>query len=292
MASASSHQSSIVLITGCSSGIGRAAAEQLVRHGHTVYATARANTSVDDLSDWAQSTDGMAHARHLDVTDASTISAVIEDILSSHGRIDAVVNNAGFGQMGAVEDISLEGWRRQMETNLIGAIAVIQACLPIMRQQRAGRIVNISSVVAHIAAPLMGAYCASKHALDAMSTSLRNEVSDWGIRVIAIEPGPIATRFRDNLQLNLDREGVSPSSPYAHMYRALEAYWSSRFGKQGKTAADVALLVQRAIEARRPRSRYRITSVAKVIPRVLPLIPDGLLDRFVRQQLNSVVDHP
>ncbi len=284
MPTARTSSSSIVLITGCSSGIGRAAAQRLAARGHTVYATARREESVRELADWAASA-GSARARALDVTQPDAIAAVVTEILDAEGRIDALINNAGYGQFGAVEDISLDAWRRQMETNLIGAVALTQACLPAMRRQQAGRIINVSSVVAHIAAPLMGPYAASKHALDAFSQSLRNEVARWGIRVVLIEPGPIATRFREHLQAYLERENVGASSPYAGQYRALDAYWSSRFGKQGKTADDVAELVVRAVEARRPRRRYRITGVAHLIPRLRPMVPDWLFDALVRRRL-------
>jgi NAD(P)-dependent dehydrogenase (short-subunit alcohol dehydrogenase family) len=154
-------QRKIVLITGCSTGIGRDAAERLVRAGHTVYATARRAESVQSLEAWADASDGRAAAGRLDVTEHETIESVVRDAQTRFGRIDVLVNNAGYGQIGAVEDVSIDLWRRQLETNLVGAVAMTQSVLPVMRQQRSGRIINVSSVVAHVAMPLVGAYCAS-----------------------------------------------------------------------------------------------------------------------------------
>jgi NAD(P)-dependent dehydrogenase (short-subunit alcohol dehydrogenase family) len=276
-----------VLITGCGSGIGRAAAVELAAAGHIVYATARRRESVDELAVWADAHPERVFARQLNVTESATIDPVVKEMLSAHGRIDAVVNNAGFGQVGAVEDVGLDLWRRQFETNLFGAIAVIQAVLPTMRSRGRGRIVNVSSVVAHATVPLMGAYCASKHALEAMSTALRVEVAGLGIEVVLIEPGPIQTQFRPNINASLEKSPIHEGSPYEAMYRALDAYWSRRYGRPARSAEEVAFLVRKAIEARRPRRRYRITSVARIAPWLLPFIPDGLMDRVLRKQLGE-----
>lgn len=277
-----------ILVTGCSSGIGRASAERLAARGHTVWATARSEADVEQLRRWADSAGSGSHAARLDVTDPDTIRAVAGEMLDRCGRIDAVINNAGYGQIGAVEDVPCELWRRQIETNLIGVIAVTQAVLPAMRQTGFGRIVNVSSVVAHVTVPLMGAYCASKHALDAMSGALRIEVAPFGIDVVLIEPGPIATNFRPNVDAVLADNPVHEKSAYESAYRAMDAYWAQQFSGKGPTASDVATLVTKAVEARRPRTRYRITTVAKWMPRILPFISDRMFDKFAARRMEAM----
>lgn len=288
MVTADSSPQKVVLITGCSSGIGRAAADAFACGGHNVYATARRADSVAELCRWAEAFGGKAHAVRLDVTDAAMIGSVVSEIVSREGRIDVLVNNAGYGQIGAVEDVSLEAWRRQLETNVIGLLAATQAVLPAMRSAGHGRIVNVSSVVAHVAVPLMGAYCASKHAVEAASNTLRVEVAPFGIDVALIEPGPIATNFRPNVEANLADHPIREDGPYADMYRAMDAYWAQQSGGNGPTAADVAALIVTAATARRPRTRYRITSVAKWLPRILPFLPDRVFDWLVTRQLRAM----
>jgi len=267
----------VVLISGCSSGIGRAAADRLARRGHIVYATARRGASVDELRQWAAAVGSNARVDQLDVVEAQDGRRVVGRILDECGRIDVLVNNAGFGQAGSVEDIDLERWRRQFEVNLFGTIALTQAVLPAMRAAHSGRVINVSSVVAHVTLPFMGAYAATKHALDAVSKSLRMEVRRWGIRVILVEPGPIATEFRANVRRNAD-EPAATASAYADAYAVLSAA-SRGWRELAEAPADrVALDIQRAVESRRPRTRYRITAVARWVPAAAFLLGDRLTD--------------
>ncbi len=271
----------VVLVTGCSTGIGRAAAEDLARRGHVVYATARRPESVEELQRWAAGLGSEARVARLDVQHPATIEETVTRVLDEQGRIDVLVNNAGFGQAGAFEDIPLEHWRRQFEVNLFGLIEVTRRVLPGMRERGSGRIINVSSVVAHVVVPFMGAYAASKHALDAASAALRMEVKRWGIRVVLIEPGPIQTEFRrnvlDNAQQSMGEDSRIEDSPYAEAYRLMTR---RRPGPEpgGGTALDVAVAIRRAVESHRPRTRYTVTPIARWVPLMARLLPDRVFD--------------
>jgi len=274
----------VILITGCSSGIGFASADLLANAGHTVYATARRSESVAKLEVWAKSFAGRAVADRLDVTDPDSIESVVARIAKEQGRIDCVVNNAGYGQAGPIEEVSLDAWRRQFDTNLFGVAAVTQQVLPMMRSQRSGRVINVSSVVAHLSLPMMGPYCASKHALDAMSLALRVELAPFGVDVVMIEPGPIETEFRPNVDQHLESKG-NENSPYKRLGDAMDRYWNRSFGKTAAKPSAVARAIQKAIESKRPKTRYRITAPAKFVPHLVSHLPDRLLDRIIHWQL-------
>ena len=188
----------VILITGCSSGIGRSSAEMLLERGHTVYVTARRSESVQDLSRAFERFGDRAITRRLDVTESATGVEVVADMIDRCGRIDVLVNNAAYGQMGAIEDLTAEQLRRQYEVNVIGLLDLTRRVIPEMRSAGFGRIINVSSVAAHVSAPLTGAYNSSKAALNALSGSLRMELAGSGIDTILIEPGLIATSFREN----------------------------------------------------------------------------------------------
>jgi len=272
--------SQVVLITGCSSGIGRATAELMLQEGMTVCATARRESSVCELSALCEDQDGIGIARRLDVTDTTTITPVIDELVDRFGRIDVLVNNAGYGQIGAVEDVPCDKWRAQMETNLIGVAAMVQATLPMMRQQQSGRIINVSSLVAHVAMPMMSAYCASKHALEALTTALRLETAGLGIYVVSIEPGPIATDFRHSAEkttpASVNDVAVRPA--YAGLYQAFQRNWSASYRPGIKGPEHVARAIHRAATAQRPRPRYRVTALSHILPRLLAITPDRLID--------------
>jgi NAD(P)-dependent dehydrogenase (short-subunit alcohol dehydrogenase family) len=178
--------SKAVLVTGCSTGIGRATAERLARRGWTVYASARRPESITDLADAG------CKLITLDVADEASRRAAIAEVEGAEGAVGALVNNAGFSLGGPVEEVALDEWRRQFETNLFGMIHLTQLALPAMRRQRWGRIANVSSIGGRLTFPGAGAYHASKHAVEAMSDALRYEVKPFGVRVSVIEPGLIA----------------------------------------------------------------------------------------------------
>ncbi|UCG17150.1 MAG: SDR family NAD(P)-dependent oxidoreductase [Phycisphaerales bacterium] len=268
----------VILITGCSSGIGQASAERLARRGHVVYATARRPESVEALRQWAAATGDNARTGHLDVTEPQTSRDAVARVVAECGRIDVLINNAGYGQAGAVEDVALEQWWRQFEVNLFGTIALTQMVLPAMRAARSGRIINVSSVVAHVTVPFMGAYTASKHALDAVSNALRMEVRRWGVHVVLIEPGPIATDFRRNVLAHADPDTTARHSAYAEAYAVLAGTPTTAHQRATGSADDVARAIQRAVEARCPRTRYPVTSIARWVPRVACVLSDRVID--------------
>jgi NAD(P)-dependent dehydrogenase (short-subunit alcohol dehydrogenase family) len=269
----------VVLITGCSSGIGKATALAAAARGHRVYATARDPASLRDLE-----SGGRVRTLALDVTDTGSIGRAVATVLGEAGRLDALVNNAGYGQYGAVEDVTAEEWRREFDVNLFGAVEVTRAVLPAMRQARSGTIVNVSSVAGKIAIPFAAPYCASKHALEAVSDALRVEVAPFAIRVVVIEAGPIATRFGERARAGVARMLASPG-PYSPFYRNAERAMDTDF-QAGKLPPEaVARVIVQAIESERPRTRYRVTRMATVLIFLRRFLPDRFFDRRMKKAL-------
>ncbi len=269
----------VILITGCSSGIGRATAIEAAARGHRVFATARIPETLRDLE-----SRGRIRALALDVTDAASIRDAVASVLAEAGHVDALVNNAGYGQYGAAEDVTTEEWRRQFDVNLFGAIEAARAVLPAMREKRRGTIVNVSSVAGKIAIPFAAPYCASKHALEAFSDALRVEVAPFGIRVAVIEAGPIETRFGDRARAGVARMLASPG-PYSPFYKNAERAMDTDF-QAGKLPPEaVARVVVDAIEAANPRTRYRITRLARALILLRRFLPDRFFDRRMKKVL-------
>src|ERR671927_241995 len=199
-----------VLITGCSSGIGRATAERLASRGYTVYATARRVETIADLQGRG------CRVLALDVTDEDSMQAAVGTVVDEQGAVGALVNNAGYSQSGAIEEVPLAEVRRQFETNVFGLVRMCQLVLPGMRAQRHGRIVNVSSMGANFTFPGGGFYHATKYAVEAMSDALRFEVKNFGIRVVVIEPGLIKTRFAD-AATDAIHSATAATGPYAEL---------------------------------------------------------------------------
>ena len=272
-------ESPVVLITGCSSGIGKATALAAAARGYRVYATARDPQSLRDLEGR-----GRVRALALDVTDTRSIERAFAALLGEAGRLDALVNNAGYGQYGAVEDVTAEEWRRQFDVNLFGAIEVTRAALPNLRQARRGTIVNVSSVAGKIAIPFAAPYCASKHALEAVSDALRVELSPFHIRVVIIEAGPIETRFGERARAGVARLFASPG-PYSAFYKSAERAMDTEF-QAGKLPAEaVARVIMDAIESPRPKTRYRVGRMARALIPLRALLPDSFFDRRMKKAL-------
>jgi NAD(P)-dependent dehydrogenase (short-subunit alcohol dehydrogenase family) len=269
----------VVLLTGCSSGIGLATAREAARRGHRVYASARRADGLKSLL----GSPGV-NTLELDVTKQGAAAKAIGEILASEGRLDALVNNAGYGQYGAIEDVSLEQWRRQYEVNVFGTLETIRAALPAMRQARRGTIVIVSSVAGKVSIPFSAPYCSSKHALEAISDALRVEVAPFGIRVVVVEPGPIETLFgkraKEEVAQILRRPG-----PYASSYAGAERAMDADFQKGKLPPEAVARVVLDAIEARRPRTRYAVTSMAKLLIPLRRILPDRFFDFAFRRSL-------
>jgi NAD(P)-dependent dehydrogenase (short-subunit alcohol dehydrogenase family) len=275
-------RSLVFLVTGSSSGIGRAIAREAAAVGHRVFASAR---NPEDLAELSRP--GVLEPIALDVTDAPSVTRALDTVRDRAGRLDVLVNNAGWGQMGAVEDVSIERWRALFEVNVFGLLRVTQAALPLMRSGGGGSIVNIGSIAGRISYPFGGAYCASKFAVEAISDALRLEVERFGIRVVLIEPGPIESRFAQRAEAEVQSLAADASSPYRDLYET--AY--ERFRLETKAGAlppeAVARVVLKAAASRRPRARYLVTRPAKVFALAKRLLPDAVIDAAMRLKFRS-----
>ena len=267
--------SKAVLITGCSTGIGRATAERLVRGGHTVYATARRLEAIEDLKAAG------ARTLTLDVNSEESMQVAVAAVEEAEGAVGALVNNAGYSQSGAVEGIPLDSLRSQFETNVFGLVRMCQLVLPAMRRQGYGRIVNVSSMGGKLTFPGGGAYHATKHAVEALSDALRFEVAGFGVAVSIIEPGLIKTQFAETAVGSVSHE----DGPYAVFNTAVSAAtagaYEGPFGKLGGGPDAVAKAIEKAITARRPKTRYRVTASARLLLTQRALLPDRAWDRVV-----------
>ena len=264
-----------VLITGCSTGIGRAAAERLARAGTTVYASARRPESIEDLKSAG------CRTLALDVTDEDSMRTAVEEVERAEGAVGALVNNAGYSQSGAVETVALDDVRRQFETNVYGLLRMCQLVLPGMRREGRGRIVNISSMGGKLTFPGGGIYHATKHAVEAISDALRFEVRGFGVDVVVVEPGLIRTSFGEAAVGSVPRE----DGPYAEFNSAVAASTARAYegplGRLGAGPEAVAKVIERALSADRPRTRYKVTASARVLMAQRSLLPDRAWDAVV-----------
>jgi NAD(P)-dependent dehydrogenase (short-subunit alcohol dehydrogenase family) len=263
-----------VLITGCSSGIGRVTAEAFLDGDWTVYATSR---DTDDIADLAENG---CETASLDVTIDADIERVLDRIDEDTGRVDCLVNNAGYGQYGPLEDIPVNHLRRQFDVNVYGPHRLTRAVLPMMRAQEEGTIVNVSSVAGRVAIPGGGAYSASKFALEAMSDALRGELDRFGIDVVLIEPGLIDTEFNERMADELD--DLPKSGAYDWLYDTTEEFRlavdslpiSSEPELVATTIHDVACMTD-------PDARYPIGPSGKLLL-YSRFLPDSVRDSVVR----------
>jgi NAD(P)-dependent dehydrogenase (short-subunit alcohol dehydrogenase family) len=271
-----------VLITGCSSGIGRASALRLVRSGWTVYATARRAESLADLADAG------CHTLALDVTDEASMSAAVESVQRAEGAVGVLVNNAGYSQSGAIETVPMDAVRRQFETNVFGAVRLAQLVLPGMRAQRWGKIVNVGSMGGRLTFPGAGHYHATKHALEAISDALRFEVRGFGIDVILLEPGLITTEFGEAASATVSDLGDVEGDPYASFNQAVAEITTSTYKgpmrRLGAGPERVASVLERAITRRHPPARITITASAKLSIASRRLLSDRAWDAAMRAQ--------
>jgi NAD(P)-dependent dehydrogenase (short-subunit alcohol dehydrogenase family) len=279
-----------VLITGCSSGIGRETARRLRADGWTVYATARRPETLADLAEAGCKT------LALDVTDESSMRGAVDEVEAAEGRVGALVNNAGYSQSGAVETLPMDRIRAQFETNVFGLVRMCQLVLPEMRRAGKGRIVNLSSMGGKLVFPGGGAYHATKFAVEAFSDALRWEVRDFGIDVSIIEPGLITTRFGETAAGSIssaeEAEADDPGDPYAGFNAAVGAttqgiYEGGPLAKLGGGPETVARAIARAISARRPRTRYKVTASARLALAQRKLVTDRAWDAMMRTQFPS-----
>jgi NAD(P)-dependent dehydrogenase (short-subunit alcohol dehydrogenase family) len=272
----------IALITGSSSGIGLATSLYLALRGYTVWATMRNLEKASEIRKIIESERLPIELAQLDVCDDSSVKEAVAQILQKSGRIDVLVNNAGYGLRGAIEEVSLDEWKRQFETNFYGVIRVTQAVLPQMRAQRSGAIVNISSVLGRMAIPFSGPYTASKFALEGLTETLRYELAPWNIKVVLIEPGFIATNFQQNAQLA--QAAQSQDSPYA-LFKQASGRRVQRNIYRAAPPERVAETIYRAITHPRPKLRYAVGRDARLVLPLRRFLPEGLFERILKRQL-------
>jgi len=275
----------IVLITGGTDGLGKAAALLLARHHYTVYAAGRSAEKREALDRLAHEERLPIHTLEMDVCHHASIQIAVELVREKGGAIDVLINNAGVGYMAVVEELRLSDFRRQFETNLFGVINVTQAVLAHMRQRRKGRILMMSSAAGLISPPTFGAYSASKHALEGLSNALRLEMYPFGVHVILIEPGYIMTSFQKTAK-DLAEPYVekAKTSPYAKIYAGVFAGSNSSRAQSKTTPEDCARVILKAIEAKNPKARYPVTSLAKMLSFGKRILPDSTLDGFLRKR--------
>ncbi len=259
----------IALITGCSRGIGKDLAQRMSDAGYAVVATARRLETLEALD--------VAMKLPLDVTSEESARGAVEAVLERFGRIDVLVNNAGFSAQAAIEELSDDALRSMFECNVLGTVRMLRAVAPAMRRQRSGAIVNISSLAGRMAMPVNGGYSATKFAVEALSDAARQELAPFGVSVVVVEPGSIRTRFSDAMQARSEGVVRDPASPYRELYAANEALTVQlRDGEADPEA--VSRVVLKALAARRPKARYTaaIPLAARLMFRIGPALRDLL----------------
>jgi NAD(P)-dependent dehydrogenase (short-subunit alcohol dehydrogenase family) len=272
--------SKAVLITGCSSGIGEATARRLTAGGWTVYASARRMEAIAHLKDAG------CRTLALDVTDEDSMRAAVAEVQRAEGAVGVLVNNAGYSQGGAIEQVPLEAARRQFETNVFGPIALTQLVLPAMRAQRWGKIVNIGSMGGRLTFPGGGLYHATKYSLEAISDALRFEVKGFGVDVVLVEPGLIVTEFAATAVAKAgEATGEGPYAEFDAKLAALTAgVYEGPMRRLGGGPDAVAKAIEKAISRRRAPTRMPVTPSARLSILQRKLTPDRLWDRAMRVQ--------
>jgi NAD(P)-dependent dehydrogenase (short-subunit alcohol dehydrogenase family) len=281
-AAAMAEPSKAVLITGCSSGIGRASALRLAEAGWTVYATARRLESIAELADAG------CHTLALDVTDEESMRAAVDSVERAEGAVGVLINNAGYSQSGAIETVPMEAVRRQFETNVFGLVRLTQLVLPKMRAQRWGRVVNVGSMGGLLSFPGAGHYHATKHALEAISDALRFELRGFGINVILLEPGLITTEFGEAASASMAASGAGAEDPYARFNATVASVTKGAYEgpmrRLGGGPERVAKVIERTLKRRRPPARITITPSAKLSIATRRLLSDRAWDAAMRAQ--------
>ena len=269
-----------VLITGGTSGIGLATALLFALEGYQVIATGRSENTLKRVDEAAEKAGVTLRYVLADVAEGESVAHLRNEVLAlTNGYgVDVLINNAGYAEGGAIEEIPVERLKRQFDTNVIGLVTVTQAFLPFMRTRRYGKIVNISSVLGKVTIPLMGAYTASKHAVESISDALRMELGGTGIDVITVAPGSIQTNFGSRLVGSV-RDWMQPTSPYRAAY---EKFTSDRESDRGAQPVAIAQVILQAARAASPKPRYAAPFDSKLMPVLKSALPTRTLDRIVR----------
>lgn len=281
----------VVLITGATDGLGKAAAILLAERGYRVYAAGRSPEKQAQLDQLAKAKNLPLQSLELDVTSDGSVRTAVQKILSEAGAIDILINNAGLGYMAVLEELKMEDFRSQFETNVFGVLRVTQAVLPHMRERRSGRILMISSVAGLVSPPTYGAYSSSKHALEGLSNALRLELYPFNIEVVLIEPGYIVTNFQQTAtELAKPYVDGSKSSPYAKIYSGAWTGANKGRGASKTTPEDCARVMLRAIQTSSPNPRYGVTPLARTVKFGKRFLSDKMLDSILRKKYGVTRD--
>jgi NAD(P)-dependent dehydrogenase (short-subunit alcohol dehydrogenase family) len=284
--SPNNQQLSVAVVTGSSSGIGLAASLALAKNGYVTYATMRNIAKQDSIQSVAEKEHLPVRTVQLDVTDENSVKNAIQSILSESGRIDLLVNNAGYGMTGAFEDIGMDEIKSLYETNVFGVIRVTQAVLPIMRKQGSGRIINISSGAGRIGYPGGSAYVSSKFALEGLSESMAFEVEQFGIKTVLVEPGFIRTNFAENIVTA--KKAQDPNSPYSQTMMQMKSSSHRRRMIENAPDADlVASVIVEAATAKEPNLRYLAGKDVQQMVAAKKSMSDEEFQNMIRQSVRD-----
>ena len=273
----------IAIVTGSSTGNGFETSLMLARNGFYTYATMRNLDKSKTITDIATKDSLPLQVLQLDVTEDKSVKDAIDTILGKRGRIDVVVNNAGYDVFGAVEDLSIEELKAQFETNFFGAIRVMKAVLPTMRKQRRGTIVNVSSVGGLVGIPLNSAYISSKFALEGFSESMQYELEEFGIKVILIEPGVVKTNFFENSKAA--KNTASSNSPYAELAKKVSEGFKPMLENNSSSPIQVAQVILKAITSEKANTRYLVGNDAAAIVDKKRSSSDIELQQWIKESL-------
>ncbi|MGL4993524.1 MAG: oxidoreductase [Bacteroidales bacterium] len=269
----------VILITGASSGMGKESAIALIKQGHTVYTVARRIEKMKELQDIG------GYPMQMDVTNQDDIKRVVDTIIEKEGRIDLLWNNAGYGLYGSLEDVPLHEARKQLEVNLIGLAAVTQQVIPYMREAKGGTIINTSSMGGKMYFPMGGWYHASKHAVEGLSDCLRVELKPFGIKVVILEPGFIATEFGSVMIDNFNKFPVN--SVYKSMMdKIIDGARKSILGNDSSKPSVIAETILKIITTQRPKTRYRVGKYAKLLVWMRIYLGDRIFDKMLMSQVS------
>ena len=272
----------VAIVTGSSSGIGYETSLALARDGFYTFATVRNPKKAEKILQIAKKENLNIEIIELDVDDEKSISATIEKIISKKQRIDVLVNNAGWGLFGSVEDVSMKDFRAQFETNFFGIISIIQKVAPVMRKQGSGVIVNVSSVAGRIGFPGSPAYISSKFALEGLSESLRYELGQFGVKIIIIEPGVIKTNFVSSMKIAEPK----PDSPYKEITEKV-IMGIKMMTELGTPPSEVATTILNAIKEENPRPRYIVGNDAQMFLEAKKVKTDTEFENYLKKELFS-----
>lgn len=272
----------VAIVTGSSSGIGFVTSVLLAKNSFFTYASMRNLAKSNGINDIAKNENLPLQVIQLDVNDDKSVKTAIDKVLAENGRIDVLVNNAGYGLLGCVEDLSMDEIKAQFETNLFGIIRVTQAVLPTMRKQKQGMIVNISSIAGKIGFPVTPAYISTKFALEGLSESMRYELDPFGIKVIIIEPGAVRTDFSNRMAVA--KKVSDPNSPYSQMTQKVAAGFKMLL-EHGTPPEEVAKTILKAVTSENPEPRYLVGNDAAMVMEARKNMSDAEFEKFMKKEM-------